>query len=150
MHCEALLGLAWLFHLLVLSQCVCDYETSNASTTSGHWWDLPAAGLWLQMITWWHRVYRLDGGSSSEHSFTYALLSFICFLAYCVPLQTNGVRTPSVQKHPAGWRIKACANLSEAFFERERDISRCSTGEATFETWPKAQHETFTKIFYVP
>lgn len=31
MHVEALLGLAWLFHLLVLSQRVCDYETSNAS-----------------------------------------------------------------------------------------------------------------------
>lgn len=31
MHAEALLGPAWLFHLLVLSQRVCDYETSNAS-----------------------------------------------------------------------------------------------------------------------
>lgn len=45
MHRRSLLGLAWLFHLLVLSQCVCDYKTSN------HIWTLVGLAGCCAIIT---------------------------------------------------------------------------------------------------
>lgn len=81
MHWEALSGLAWLFHLLVLSQCVCDYKTSKAShlDTGGTCWLLGYHYRWSLNGSECKAVFRWRQQLWASFSFALLIFPFNCF-----------------------------------------------------------------------
>lgn len=87
--------------------------------------------------------------------------AFLLFILLCTPFldQTNGVRAIhfQTQKHPAGWRIKGCVNLFEAFSEREREwhfslLNRQEKPRSRRDQRPNMKQicsRAFAKIFHV-
>lgn len=87
MRCKALLGPAWLFHLLVLSQCVCDYKNSRAA-------HLDTSGT-CPLLSYHYR-WAL-GDSKGKAPFKWRRHVWTCFSICCFPI-TASCTKPLVSK----------------------------------------------------
>lgn len=140
MHDQALLGLAWLFHLLVLSQRVCDYDTSNAS-------HLDTGGTC--------RLLSYHCGSSLDDSQCEALFKWkqqvgtACFLFFSLPvpyfffqayfdsfLAKACVLLHTEKQHPliAG-HLKSVQTYLRQCIKRETGISHCTHNDSVMSWW---------------
>lgn len=141
MHCEALLGLAWRFHLLVLSRCVCDCKTSKAS-------HVDTCGT-CRLLSYHYRWLLDDSECKTLFRWRQQLWTFLLSMLSCfsTPIWLLLYHRVAFQD-PSGcvcvlsacryilvmWDLKA-AQIYLRFMKPERYISLL-TREAMFETGP--------------